>query len=131
MEEERTKYVVFCKYCDWKKEMEFTCPQCHKPFCGEDHEQATRTAIVAHLHSMETIEKLKGVVNNLQEELDLLKERVYSCKDFKTTSNVVPKYSWTEAKILDWITDNQIPIDYKPSRDTKAWVLEEINKLGY
>ena len=73
MEETRTTYHVACDYCDWNKDVSFVCPKCDKPFCAEDHEQATRTAIIGFLHLSETIEKLKGRIHALENTVNTCK----------------------------------------------------------
>jgi len=44
---------------------------------------------------------------------------------------IYPTKKWKEIKIYDWIKENNIPIDYVPSRDRKDDVLDELKEGGY
>jgi len=42
-----------------------------------------------------------------------------------------PDKSWKEMEIYDWIKKKKIPIKYRPSSDTKDYILSELKKKGY
>ena len=42
-----------------------------------------------------------------------------------------PTKKWKEIEIYDWIKENNIPVDYVPSRDKKDDVLKELKDGGF
>ena len=42
-----------------------------------------------------------------------------------------PTFRWTENEILNWIIDNNIPINYSPQKHTKKYVFKLLTEGGY
>lgn len=49
----------------------------------------------------------------------------------KVVEEKKPDKSWKEVEIYDWIKEKNIPIRYRPSSDTKDYILTELKKKGY
>ena len=47
------------------------------------------------------------------------------------SKKLYPDKTWLEIKIYDWIKENNIPIDYIPSRDKKDDVLKKLKAGGW
>ena len=65
-------------------------------------------------------------------------ENILKNESYEKTSDLdipkkveTPNSKWKEIKIYDWIKENNIPIDYLPSRDTKDDVLKKLIKGGF
>ena len=76
----------------------------------------------------------QGMVVDVKETKKLLDSGEY--EEVSTTKVVeeikeTPTKKWKEIEIYDWIKENDIPIDYVPSRDRKDDVLKELKDRGF
>ena len=76
----------------------------------------------------------QGMIVDVKETKKLLDSGDY--EEISTTKVVeedkeTPTKKWKEIEIYDWIKENNIPVDYVPSRDKKDDVLKELKNKGF
>ena len=76
----------------------------------------------------------QGMIVDVEDSKKLLDSGDY--EEISTTKIVEkikekPTKKWKEIKIYDWIKENNISIDYVPSRDKKDDVLKELKDGGF
>ena len=76
----------------------------------------------------------QGMIVDVEETRKLLDSGDY--EEISTTKKVeevkeTPTKKWKEIEIYDWIKENDIPVDYVPSRDKKDDVLKALKDGGF